>query len=55
MESDRKNITAFMKALKNGEKGEQALEKLLNGRTYDELEKDISNAWKTVGVTINFQ
>ena len=55
MESDRKNITAFMKALKNGEKGEQALEKLLNGRSFDELEKDISNAWKTAGVTINFQ
>ena len=55
MESDRKNITAFMKALKNGEKGEQALEKLLNGRSFNELEKDISNAWKTAGVTINFQ
>ena len=55
MESDRRNIIKFMKALKNGKKGEDAIKYLLAGRSYDELEKDISKAWKVRGITITFK
>lgn len=55
MERDRKNITAFLKALKRGETGNKALKHLLSGRNFDQLERDIRNAWKRSGVEINFQ
>ena len=54
MEPDRRNITAFLKALKNGTTGEEALKALLNGRSFDQLEKDISKAWKANGIEIEF-
>ena len=55
MESDRRNITSFLKALKQGKTGEVALAELLNGRTFDELEQDIHKAWKSSGIKIHFQ
>ena len=55
MEDDRSNITNFLKALKEGKNGEAALEVLLNGRSYDELEEQIHKAWRSKGVKINFQ
>jgi hypothetical protein len=55
MEPDRRNITSFLKALKLGKTGENALAALLNGRTFDELEKSIHKAWKASGIEINFQ
>ncbi len=55
MEDDRSNINAFLKALKEGKKGKSALKELLNGRSFDELEKQITKAWKSRGIRINFQ
>ena len=43
-----------MKALQAGKKGEEALEVLLNGRSYEELEEDIQKAWRTRGVPLKF-
>ncbi len=54
-ETGRDNINAFLKALNEGKQGKEALKLLLNSRTFDELEKDISKAWKSRGVTINFK
>ena len=51
---DRVAITAFLKALREGKQGEDALEALLQGRTYSELAADIKAGWKSRGVTINF-
>jgi len=54
MENDRSNITAFLKALKDGKNVDEALAILLNGRSWDEMEEQISKAWKSRGVKINF-
>lgn len=51
---DRVAITAFLKALREGKKGEEALAALLQGRSYDELAEDISKGWKSKGVKITF-
>ena len=51
---DRVAITNFLKALKSGKRGEAALEALLNGRSYEELEEDIRKAWKSRGVKFEF-
>ena len=51
---DRVAITAFLKALREGKKGEEALEVLRQGRTFDELAADISKGWKSKGIDINF-
>lgn len=54
MEPDRRNITAFLKALKQGEMGEEAVNVLLNARSFEELEDDIYKAWKMNGIEIMF-
>ena len=54
-EGDRANINAFLKALKDGKRGEEALNMLLNGRSWDEMEKAISKSWRTRGVKIEFR
>ena len=51
---DRVAITAFLKALRKGKQGEEALAALRQGRTFDELAKDISKGWKSKGVKIHF-
>lgn len=51
---DRVAITAFLKALREGKEGEEALKALLQGRSYDELAEDIAAGWKSRGVKINF-
>ena len=53
-EGDRANINAFLKVLKEGKEGEEALDVLLNGRSWDDLEKAISKAWRSRGVRITF-
>lgn len=53
-ENGTENITNFLKALKAGKSGEQALEVLCNGRTYRELEADIKKAWRSRDVKITF-
>ena len=55
MEEDRSNITAFLRALKRGKQGEEALRVLLNGRSWDEMEEQITKAWRSRGVKITFR
>ncbi len=54
-EGKRKNLNKFLTALNEGKQGEEALNELLAGRTFDELEKEISKAWKSRRVEITFK
>ena len=54
-DGSRKNINAFLKAMRKGHKGDALLKTLLAGRSWDELENDISAAWKKRGLQITFQ
>ncbi len=51
---DRVAITQFLKALKAGKQGDEALSALLNGRTWDELSDQISKSWRSKGVKLLF-
>jgi len=51
---DGARIKAFLKALRSGKEGDEALAVLLDGRTFDELEKDITKGWKSKGVQFTF-
>lgn len=53
-EGSRKNIVAFMKAMREGKSGEELLKVLLAGRTWKELSDDISEKWRSKGVKIRF-
>ncbi|GAA5496971.1 hypothetical protein Rhal01_03159 [Rubritalea halochordaticola] len=53
-EGDGENLKNFLRALAKGESGKEAQKKLLAGRTFDELEKDIAKQWSRHGVKINF-
>ncbi|MEO1856063.1 MAG: hypothetical protein ABGY95_01690 [Rubritalea sp.] len=53
-EGDGENIKNFLRALKAGKTGEDALEALRAGRTFEELEADITKGWRKRGVKINF-
>ena len=55
MEEDKSNIVNFLKALKKGKRGGEALNVLLNGRSWDEMEEQISKAWRSRGVKITFK
>ncbi|MDG1357971.1 MAG: hypothetical protein P8P36_07240 [Akkermansiaceae bacterium] len=55
MEDDRTNAVAFLKALKKGKRGQEAVDALLNGRSYEQLEEQIAKAWKPRGVKISFR
>lgn len=55
MENDRSNIVAFLKALKEGKSGQEAVDVLLNGRTYEELEEQVAKAWRSRGIRISFK
>ena len=54
-DEELENLQNFLKALKAGKEGEEALEVLLNGRSFEELESSIRKAWKSKGVTLEFQ
>jgi hypothetical protein len=47
-------ISEFLKGLKEGKSGEEALAPLLNGGSYEKLESEISDAWRKKGVEIVF-
>ncbi|MGJ8644095.1 MAG: hypothetical protein ACSHX9_11845 [Luteolibacter sp.] len=49
-----RRITAFLKGLKSGVFGEEALELLHGGQGFATLEADIARAWKRKGLTISF-
>jgi len=51
---DGVRIKAFLKGLRAGKKGDEALAILLDGRTFEELEKDIIKGWKSKGVDFTF-
>jgi hypothetical protein len=53
-EGDGKRIKAFLQALRAGKKGEEAIAVLLDGRTYEQLQKDFSKALDSKGVDITF-
>ncbi|NWK57171.1 hypothetical protein HW115_16230 [Verrucomicrobiaceae bacterium N1E253] len=52
---DRANINAFLKALKEGKSGEDALNVLLAGRSWEEMQDAISKAWRSRGIKITFR
>lgn len=51
---DAKRLKAFLKALREGKEGEVALAYLLDGRTFEQLEKEIVDQWKKQFVTFQF-
>ncbi|MEI6676011.1 MAG: SHD1 domain-containing protein [Verrucomicrobiota bacterium] len=53
-EGDGKRVKAFLKALRDGADGEKALDSLLDGRSFDKLEQDITKAWSHKGVDFTF-
>ncbi|MEC5128080.1 hypothetical protein VSU19_15040 [Verrucomicrobiales bacterium BCK34] len=54
-EKDAANIKNFLKGLKEGKKIPEMYEPLLAGRSWDEMEADITRGWRARGVRINFQ
>jgi len=53
-EGDGKRIKAFLKALRDGKTGEDALALLLDGRSFSQLAKDISKSWSHRGINLTF-
>ena len=54
-EKDAANIKNFLKGLKEGKKIPEMYEPLLAGRSWDEMEADITKAWRSRGVRIRFK
>lgn len=53
-EGDAARKKTFLKALRAGKTGQDALDVLMNGRSFDELEDQISKAWKRKDIEIEF-
>ena len=53
-EGDGKRIKSFLKALHEGVECEKALDLLLDGRSFNQLEEDIVKAWSRKGVDFTF-
>lgn len=53
-EGDAARIKKFLKALRAGKEGEELLEVLLDGQTWQELEADIIKAYPKKGVDFTF-
>ena len=51
---DGKRMKAFLKALHEGKEGDQALEVLLDGRTFEKLQEEITKAWSHKGIDFTF-
>lgn len=54
-EGDAARIKAFLKALRDGKQGQEAVDVLLGGRSYEEMEEAISKGWRRKGINIEFQ
>lgn len=52
---DRARLNAFLKALRDGKEGEEALAVLLDGRTFEQLEQDIKKAWGSKRIDFTFE
>lgn len=48
-------LKGFLKGLKQGKRGDDALNLLLDGRSWDQLEEEIAKAWRSRGITLDFQ
>ncbi len=53
-DKDGARIKKFLKALREGKQGDAALEVLLDGQTWLELEKDIAKAYTSKGIKFTF-
>ncbi|MBC8127365.1 MAG: hypothetical protein H8M99_09525 [Gloeobacteraceae cyanobacterium ES-bin-144] len=53
-DGDAKRIKAFLKGLRDGKSGEDSLTPLLDGRTFEQLESDITKAWSRRGINFYF-
>ncbi len=53
-DGDGKRIKAFLKALRDGKEGEDALKILLDGRTFEKLQEEFTKAWSRKGVDFTF-
>lgn len=53
-DGDAARQKSFLKALRAGDKGQAALDTLMDGRSFEEMEVQISKAWKRKGVEIEF-
>ncbi|MFT5466316.1 MAG: hypothetical protein ACI8UO_001415 [Verrucomicrobiales bacterium] len=56
MDGDKEgsNLKAFCLALREGKRGEEAIEALRAGRTYEEMEAELTKAWRGRGVKFTF-
>ena len=53
-DKDRACLNAFLDALRKRQSTEKAFTALLDGRTFQQLEEDITKAWRSRGVKISF-
>ncbi len=53
-EGDAARVKSFLKAMREGKTGDDAFEKLLDGRSWAQLEADITKAWKSEKITFIF-
>ena len=51
---DGARIKSFLKALAAGKRGEDAFDVLLDGRNFEQVEKEITKAWSKNGVDLTF-
>lgn len=54
-EGEAERLKEFLKSLKQGRRGDDALKTLLDGRSWDELEEDVAKAWRGRGIKLDFQ
>jgi SLA1 homology domain 1, SHD1 len=54
-DGDAKRTKAFLKALRDGKKGQDALDVLLDGRTYEQLQKEFTKAYDSKGIDFAFE
>ena len=54
-QGDAARIKEFLKAMRAGKTMDEAYEKLLDGRTWQQLEADITSSWKRERVTFSFR
>jgi hypothetical protein len=52
---DAARAKEFLKRLRAGKTGDEAVQALLDGRSYGQLQEDFTKAWKRMGVEIKFQ
>lgn len=53
-EEDRASLNAFLESLRSNEPTDKALGKLLNGRSFEQLELEFAKAWRSRGIKISF-